>query len=126
MSIFQKSKQVLMRILLLILFVIVCYNCSECQRIKLAGSVEKYEDPFDPGYYPIWSGSISYSLSKDTTVSKYVEVSGWGNADERSFIYVNITINLNAFWISINPLYSDIYNPTIQIGYSRSIFHPPR
>lgn len=113
----------IVRVILLILLLVVC-SASECQqKINLSGSVEKFQDPFERSYYPIWTGSISYCF-KDST--KYIEFSGWGDADKPSFIYVNITLNINALWISINPLYSDIYNPTIQAGYTLQIFHPPR
>jgi hypothetical protein len=114
-----------MRIPIIILLSLFCLS-SECQRIHTQGSVEKFEDQFDPGYYPIWTGSMSYYLNRDST--RYIELSGWGDIDQLkpSFIYVNLTFNFEPFWFSINPLRADIYNPTIQVGYTFQIFHPPR
>src|SRR5688572_1315636 len=112
-----------MRIFILILLLLVCY-LALCQRVNIQGSVEKYEDVFENSYYPIWTGSFTYYCNIENT--KYVEFSSWGDAEEKSFIYINITFNLKALWISINPLRADIYNPSIQLGYNFQIFHPPR
>jgi hypothetical protein len=111
----------IVRAILLILLLVVC--SSQIKKINLTGSVEKFQDPFERSYYPIWTGAISYCF-KDST--KYLEFSGWGDADRPTFVCINITFSINALWISINPLYADIYNPTIQAGYTFQIFHPPR
>jgi len=111
----------IVRAILVILLLIVC--SSQTKRVNLTGSIEKFQDPFERSYYPIWTGAISYYF-KDST--KYLEFSGWGDADKPTFICVNITFSFKSFWISINPLYSDIYNPTLQAGFTMLIFHPPR
>src|SRR5690242_16849129 len=113
-----------MRLILIILLLIVVY-LAVCQKVSINSSVEKYEDVFENSYYPIWTGDITYYLNYSDT-SKYIQISGWGDAEDRSFIYINITLVTRNFWLSINPFIADLYNPKIQLGYYFQIFHPPR
>jgi len=111
------------RFLLLILFLL--YLSLLAQRGNISINVEKFEDPYERSYYPIWyaQGSI-YLVKGDTT--KYVQVSGWGDADHPTFYYVNLSLNIGSLLFSLNPFRADIYNPKIQLGYTMLIFHPPR
>lgn len=90
--------------------------------INFSASVEKYEDQFERTYFPVWTMRLLLKVKSN----KYFELSAWGDPEDVSFIYVNITYIFNNTWISINPLYSDIYNPTIQVGFTMLVFHPPR
>lgn len=90
--------------------------------INFSATIEKFEDPFERIYFPIWTSRLLLRVKSD----KYFELSAWGDPQDKSFIYVNITYIFNNIWISINPLYSDIYNPTIQVGFIMLVFHPPR
>lgn len=113
-----------MRILILILFILLFY-VSNCQRLDLQGTIEKFEDEFENSYYPIWIGQLTYYLSKEDTV-RFVQITYWSNTDIPIYPYINIIYYSIGFWISINPLKADIYNPTVQIGHTFQIFHPPR